>query len=183
MKWYSVRRACESGFPQREAEQRARRSGAASSNSSISCSNSLSDEQSSVGRRVEGLAAGNAGCPGLRSWCLHPRRTGDCSSLTVRGGSRRRRDADRRGEYASTGDHSSRNAHAPTLRHVCKNVEHEMQNWDSTLSRRKIVVRRNDRQCGASRVHNPRRDESCKAFLADTSNATSTGSSATNRKI
>ena len=32
----------------------------------------VSGEQSSVGRRGEGLAAGNAGCPGLRSWCLHP---------------------------------------------------------------------------------------------------------------
>ena len=38
----------------------------------------VSGEQSSVGRRVEGLAAGNAGCPGLRSWCLHPRLTDDC---------------------------------------------------------------------------------------------------------
>ena len=39
---------------------------------------SVSGEQSSVGRRGEGLAAGNAGCPGLRSWCLRPRPTDDC---------------------------------------------------------------------------------------------------------
>ncbi len=38
----------------------------------------VSGEQSSVGLRGEGLAAGNAGCPGLRSWCLHPRPTDDC---------------------------------------------------------------------------------------------------------
>ena len=38
----------------------------------------VSSEQSSVGRRGEGLAAGNAGCPGLRSWCLRPRPTDDC---------------------------------------------------------------------------------------------------------
>ena len=38
----------------------------------------VSGEQSSVGLRDEGLAAGNAGCPGLRSWCLHPRPTDDC---------------------------------------------------------------------------------------------------------
>ena len=38
----------------------------------------VSGEQSSVGLCGEGLAAGNAGCPGLRSWCLHPRPTDDC---------------------------------------------------------------------------------------------------------
>ena len=38
----------------------------------------VSGEQSSVGSRGEGLAAGNAGCPGLRSWCLGPRPTDDC---------------------------------------------------------------------------------------------------------
>ena len=38
----------------------------------------VSGEQSSVGLRGGGLAAGNAGCPGLRSWCLYPRPTDDC---------------------------------------------------------------------------------------------------------
>jgi len=32
----------------------------------------LSGEQSSVGSRGGGLAAGNPGCPGLGSWCLGP---------------------------------------------------------------------------------------------------------------
>ena len=41
----------------------------------------VSSEQSSVGWGGEELAAGNAGCPGLRSWCLAPGRlmTADCS--------------------------------------------------------------------------------------------------------
>jgi UDP-N-acetylmuramoylalanine--D-glutamate ligase len=38
----------------------------------------VSGEQSSVDPRGGGLAAGNAGCPGLRSWCLCPRPTDDC---------------------------------------------------------------------------------------------------------
>jgi hypothetical protein len=38
----------------------------------------VSGELSSVGLRDEGLAAGNAGCPGLRSWCLDPRPADDC---------------------------------------------------------------------------------------------------------
>ena len=38
----------------------------------------VSGEQSSVGLCGGGLAAGNAGCPGLRSWCLRPRPTDDC---------------------------------------------------------------------------------------------------------
>ena len=38
----------------------------------------VSGEQSSVGSCGEGLAAGNAGCPGLRSWCPCPGPTDDC---------------------------------------------------------------------------------------------------------
>jgi len=44
----------------------------------------VNGELSSVGRRVEGLAAGNAGRPGLWSWCLHPGPTDDCWPFTKR---------------------------------------------------------------------------------------------------